>query len=259
MAVRSIVMIDEDKCDGCGLCVPACAEGALQIVDGKARLAGDNLCDGLGACLGECPQDAITVIEREAEDFDEGAVVKHLAQERGMHEPKEKLPCGCPGSALRSFEPAKSESQSATMQMRSELRQWPVQLMLVPPGAPFLKNADILLCADCVPFAVPDFHSKYLAGKSLLVACPKLDNLDFYREKLKDIMAQASPRSITVLKMEVPCCNGIAHAAMEAREAICPEIPFEVETISIRDGDATDPHQNSNRNDISGEKLPTLE
>jgi NAD-dependent dihydropyrimidine dehydrogenase PreA subunit len=232
MPTRKVVKIDEELCDGCGLCVPSCAEGALQIIDGKARLVGDKLCDGLGACLGECPQDAITIEEREAEAFDEVAVQKHLSKQA---EPD--LPCGCPGSALRTIACEEEPASVQTGPIKSELSHWPVQLMLVPAGAPFLKDADLLIAADCVPFKVPDFHSRYLKGKALLVGCPKLDNLDFYRQKLKEIFAVAQPRSITVLRMEVPCCGGIVHAALEARDQSAPGLPVTVHTIGIRDGD----------------------
>jgi NAD-dependent dihydropyrimidine dehydrogenase PreA subunit len=231
MPKRNIVKIDEELCDGCGLCVPSCAEGALQIIDGKARLVGDNLCDGLGACLGECPQGAITIEEREAEEFDEVAVHEHLKKQE---EPE--LPCGCPGSAMRAIA-CEEEPSVQTGPVKSELTHWPVQLMLVPAGAPFLKNADILIAADCVPFKVPDFHSKYLKGKALLVGCPKLDNLDFYRQKFKEIFAVARPSSITVLRMEVPCCGGIVHAVLEARDHSAPGLPVTVHTIGIREGD----------------------
>jgi NAD-dependent dihydropyrimidine dehydrogenase PreA subunit len=234
MPKRNIVRIDEDLCDGCGLCVPSCAEGALQIIDGKARLAGDNLCDGLGACLGECPQGAITIEEREADAFDEVAVQKHLT-----NHPEPEFPCGCPGSAMRTIA-CDEERAVHTGPVKSELTHWPVQLMLVPAGAPFLKNADILIAADCVPFKVPDFHSKYLKGKSLLVGCPKLDNLDFYRQKLKEIFAVAQPQSITVLRMEVPCCGGIVHAVHEARDQSAPGLPVRVHTIGIREGDVVE-------------------
>lgn len=232
MPTRKIVKIDEELCDGCGLCVPSCAEGALQIIDGKARLVGDNLCDGLGACLGECPQDAITIEDREAEEFDEAAVHAHLKKQE---EPD--LPCGCPGSAMRTIACEEEPAAVQSGPVKSELTHWPVQLMLIPPTAPFLKGADILIAADCVPFKVPDFHSRYLKGKALLVGCPKLDNLDIYRQKLKEIFAVARPRSVTVLRMEVPCCGGIVHAALEARDQSAPDLPVTVHTIGIRLGD----------------------
>ena len=171
MAIRKIVEIDEEKCDGCGLCVPACAEGAIQIINNKARVVSETYCDGLGACLGECPQKAISIVEREAPDFDEAAVRAHLAK---ANEKEPVLPHHfsssggvCPGSAMRQFERTATENNPLpTASQTSQLTHWPVQLMLVPPQAPFLRNADLLICADCVPFAVPDFHSRFLAGSA---------------------------------------------------------------------------------------------
>jgi len=252
---RKIVHIDEEKCNGCGECVPACAEGALKVIDGVARLVSEAYCDGLGACLGECPQDAITIEEREAEAFDEAAVEQHLA------EPEEEAagcPRGaaCPGAALRAFldaDNAPDERPCAESERTgcgkccgrdaedgdaptSKLRHWPVQLMLVPPGAPFLKGADIVVCADCVAFAVPDFHERYVAGHAVLVGCPKLDDLAHYRKKLKEIFAAARPAAVTVLRMEVPCCAGIADAALDACDEALPGQPVEVHTVGIRGG-----------------------
>ncbi len=236
MPVREIVVIDEERCDGCGLCVPACHEGALQIIDGKAKLVSETYCDGLGDCLGECPQGAITIEEREVAAYDEEAVVKRIEQikDEKQSAKKPQVHGGCPGSALRSLMPSESPSHKDSLpEMRSQLKHWPVQLMLVPPSAPFLKDSDILICADCVPFAVPDFHGKYLRGKSLLVGCPKLDDLQHYYEKLKAIFSQAKPASIAVLKMQVPCCSGIAQAAIQARNEARLEIPVAVYTIGI--------------------------
>ena len=235
MRSRLIVKIDEHKCDGCGQCVPACAEGALQIIDGKARLVSEIYCDGLGACLGECPQGAITIEQREAEAFDEAAVERHLGQQ-GKKAP---LPCGCPGSAMRTLKPQDTLAYEGGPRLPASLSHWPVQLMLVPPGAPFLRKADILVCADCVPFAVPDFHTKYLAGRAVLVGCPKLDDLAHYRKKLKATFEQANPRSITVLRMEVPCCGEMAQVAAEARNEAVPECPLEIQVIGIQDGRPT--------------------
>ncbi|MFH1754956.1 MAG: 4Fe-4S binding protein [Candidatus Latescibacterota bacterium] len=243
MSVRKIVMIDEEKCDGCGLCVPSCAEGAIQIIDGKAKLVSEMFCDGLGACLGECPQDAITIEERDADGFDAKAVEKHLAQMKSaaktpasLHEPVVKAAAhSCPGSAMRQFMPntagMKTSSQPAEPSL---LGHWPVQLMLIPPHAPFLKNSDMLICADCVPFTVPDFHQRYLSGRAVLVGCPKLDDLNHYYEKLKAIFAEATPRKITVLRMEVPCCGGISQVAAQARNEVAPGTAMEVHTIGIQ-------------------------
>jgi ferredoxin len=235
MGIRKVIKIDEEKCDGCGDCVSSCAEGAIAIINGKARLVSDTYCDGLGACLAECPQGAITIEERDAAPYDEAAVTVHLAKEKVMrHTSPAHPPSGCPGSAMRQFQAAPLPTSPSFATSTSQLTTWPVQLKLVSPGAPFLRGADILVCADCVPFAVPDFHARYLSGKVVLVGCPKLDDLQLYYEKLKEIFASNQPRSITVLKMEVPCCNGIAQAAFQARTESGASIPIEIITIGIR-------------------------
>ena len=244
--IRKIVTIDEDKCNGCGLCVPACAEGAIRIVNGKAVLAADNLCDGLGACLGECPQDAIRVIEREADAFDEEAVEQHL-QEVGrpaLHapaaapSPHHPAGGGCPGSRVVSFAAppaaaAATDNRDATPRP-GRLGQWPVQLHLVPVNAPYFRGADLLIAADCVPFAFAGFHEEMLAGKALVVGCPKLDDLRAYVAKLTEIFRSNDLKSITVVKMEVPCCTGIVMAAREALAAAGREIPFHEITVGIQ-------------------------
>ena len=231
--IRKIVQIDEEKCNGCGLCVPACAEGAIKIVDGKARLAADSLCDGLGACLGDCPQDAITIIERDAAAFDEAAV-EQLQKAKEAAEKLRELPRhgGCPGSRAMQFEAAPTDEPAVRPQ--STLAQWPVQLGLVPVSAPYFQNADLLITADCVPFAYAGYHHDFLAGKAVVVGCPKLDDVRFYREKLTDILRSSDIKSITVLRMEVPCCSGIVMAAREALAASGKEIPFREVTITIR-------------------------
>lgn len=241
--LRKIIKIDEDKCNGCGLCVSACAEGALQIVNGKAKLVSESYCDGLGACIGDCPENALIIEEREVNPFDEIAVEKHQAEQSAPQIPNQKhepLACGCPGSAMRTFQPSalhqlknKNEPQNFSKQS-SQLRHWPVQLMLVPPTAPFLKGADLLICADCVPFAFPNFHSEYLKDKAVLVGCPKLDNLEYYAAKLKEIFAFAKPSKVTVLRMEVPCCGGIAQAVVNAAQKVNPTLPVEIHTIGIQ-------------------------
>jgi NAD-dependent dihydropyrimidine dehydrogenase PreA subunit len=255
--MREIVKIDEDKCDGCGLCVPACAEGAIKIVDGKARLLADNLCDGLGACLGHCPQDAILIEKRPAEEFDEGAVEQHLKTQggtpsnghghghghgHGSHSgggcPSAKVMDftsggGCPSSRVMSSAPVKASVAEAGSR-QSQLRQWPVQLHLVPPTAPFLKGADVLLAADCVPFAYADFHKDFLKDKALLIACPKLDNTEPYLAKLTTMIQQSDIKSLTVLHMEVPCCTGLIHIARQAVEASGKEVRFESVRIGLQ-------------------------
>jgi len=242
--VRKVIRIDEEKCDGCGDCVTACQEGAIQIVDGTAKLVSETYCDGLGACIGDCPQGAITIEEREAAAYDETAVEQHLNQlkQRSTTQVTSNHHAGmggCPGSASRELKRAISiadllEPHTADAAAeKSELSHWPVQLMLVPPQAPYLRGCDLLICADCVPFALSNFHGQYLRGKRVLVGCPKLDDLDYYFEKLQRIFEVAQPNSITVLKMEVPCCHGIASAAMRARDEVAPQIPIEVHTIGI--------------------------
>ncbi len=241
MAVRKIIHIDEEKCDGCGLCADACHEGAIRIIDGKAKLVSESYCDGLGDCLGECPQGAITIEERNAADFDEEAVKRHLAG-RDDGPPVH----ACPGSAARQLRPTGGGASSGApsgdaggADAPSRLAHWPVQLMLVPPGAPFLKGADLVMAADCVPFALAGFHERYLGDRALVVGCPKLDDLGHYYEKLKQIFVEATPRSITVVRMEVPCCGGIAKAVAKAREETVPDTPLEVHTVGIR-GDIKD-------------------
>jgi len=232
MAKRKIVRIDEEKCNGCGLCIPNCAEGALQIVEGKARLVTDKFCDGLGACLGHCPQDAITVIEREAEEFDEKAVEHHLHHNKEAEKTKvEHLFAGCPSSRAMQFKPSKSPATTAT---GSELSQWPVQLKLVPVNAPYFQGADLLVVADCVPLAYANFHHDFLKGKAVVVGCPKLDDVQLYREKLTEIFKTNSIKSITIPFMEVPCCFGLVKAIEDALKASGKTIPLKKVKIGIR-------------------------
>jgi len=234
---RKIIHIDEEKCNGCGLCVPNCAEGAIQIIDGKAKLVKDEYCDGLAACLGHCPQDALHIIEREAAEFDEEAAMefvrslnekdKPLVSENQNQEKKIQRPAhfggGCPGSRMRllnqdrtATEPEAAGSGDISFSLKPQLQQWPVQLSLVPIKAPYFQNADLLITADCVPFAYPDYHPKLLKGKKVVVGCPKLDDLTSYIEKLTAIIQENELNSITVAFMEVPCCNGIVYAAEQA-------------------------------------------
>ncbi|HEY6873377.1 MAG TPA: 4Fe-4S binding protein [Geobacteraceae bacterium] len=241
--VRKIVQIDEEKCNGCGLCVPACAEGAIAIVDGKARLAADNLCDGLGACLGDCPRDAIRIIEREADQFDETAVDTHLGKTAPDSAPatsrnvahSRSAGGGCPGSRVMTLSPEKADAGVRTDEAKepSRLGQWPVQLHLVPVSAPYFQDADLLIAADCVPFAYAGFHRDLLAGKAVVIGCPKLDDNRFYLEKLTEIFRSSTIRSVTVVRMEVPCCGGIVMAAKQALAASGKEIPFREITVGI--------------------------
>jgi NAD-dependent dihydropyrimidine dehydrogenase PreA subunit len=290
--LREIIKIDEEKCNGCALCIPSCPEGALQIIDGKARLVSDLMCDGLGACIGECPEGAIEIEKREAEPYNEEKVIneivkfgentvvahlKHLLDhnemvyfetaveyltdqghlfsfdvENALDKVYEKSPggngCasgGCPGSRMIEFPIDMDKVDSAgkvnplpfAMQVpvKSELRQWPVQMHLINPGAPYFRNADVLLAADCVAFSVGDFHRKYLQGKSLTIACPKLDSgKEAYVEKLKAMIDESQIKSLQVLVMEVPCCSGLVHIAQLAREAAIRKIPIKKTVISIK-------------------------
>jgi len=230
--LRKVVRIDEEKCTGCGICVPACAEGALRIVDGKARLVSDKYCDGLGACLGECPEGAITIEEREAEDFDEIAVNHHLGEHSHA---EETLPCGCPSASVTRLERrAMEKGCPGSTRQESMLGNWPVQLTLVPPGAPFLHGADVVLAADCVPFAYTDFHRDFLRDHALLVACPKLDDFEAHLAKLTAILRQSTVKSITVVRMEVPCCSGLTHMAQEAIRSGGKRIPLGEVIIGIK-------------------------
>lgn len=246
--LRKIVQIDAEKCNGCGLCVPSCAEGAITIINGKAVLAADNLCDGLGACLGECPMDAIRVIEREADEFDEAAVDQHLktlgrpAAHDTPHHGQHAAPAphhhhghgGCPGSRAMTLTPAAQPKASEEAGARqSQLGQWPVQLHLVPTAAPYFQDADLLIAADCVPFAYADFHKDFLSGKALVIGCPKLDDNNFYLQKLTELFRVSAIRSITVVRMEVPCCGGIVMAARQALAASGKDIPLQEITVSI--------------------------
>jgi Pyruvate/2-oxoacid:ferredoxin oxidoreductase delta subunit len=234
---RKIIRIDEEKCTGCGLCVPSCAEGALQIIDGKARLVSDKYCDGLGACLGECPEDALFIEEREAEGFDENAVQQHLEEmKHSESKPEEEnLPCGCPSSMEISWQEEGVESGPKTApKVRSELRQWPVQLTLVNPDAEYFKETELLLAADCVPFAYANFHQDFLHGKALVVGCPKLDDYEFYLNKLTEIIKRGSLKKISVVNMEVPCCFGFINLAREAINQARKHIPLEQVVVSVK-------------------------
>ncbi len=234
--IREIVKIDEEKCNGCGLCVPACAEGAIRIIDGKAKLIADNLCDGLGACLGDCPQDAITIVQREAEAFDEEAVEHHLEQQGETQAPPAPQG-GCPSARLMSFdkkEAGADESPPVGEKRSSELQQWPIQMHLVPPTAPFFKDAHLVVAADCAPFAYADFHKDLLKGKALAIGCPKLDDGKAYLDKLAAILHHNDIRSITVVHMEVPCCTGLIMMAKEAIAASGKNVPLETVKVGIQ-------------------------
>jgi Fe-S-cluster-containing hydrogenase component 2 len=234
MVLRNIVKIDEKKCNGCGLCIPACAEGALQIIDGKARLVKDIYCDGLGACLGKCPQDAITIIQREAEQFDEKAAEEYIKTIRTAPAGHTRF-TGCPSTQTTQLKTEeKPSSINITEKRASRLSTWPVQLKLLPPNALFLKNADLLIAADCVPFAYADFHEDMLKNRTLAIGCPKLDDATLYRNKLAEIFRLSNIRSVTVVNMEVPCCFGLHRLVQEALELSGKKLPLRQETISIK-------------------------
>lgn len=266
--LRKIIEIDEEKCDGCALCIPGCPEGALQLIDGKAKLVSDIYCDGLGACLGHCPQGAITVIERDADDYDEHKVIDHIlkqgedvlhnhlehlkehgeeevllqakkyladldrsVQELDMFQPK---PSGCPGSRNMSFNPV-TESNDAEVNVPSALGHWPVQMHLISPMAPQYAGSDLVLAADCVAYSVGDFHQKFLKGKSLAIACPKLDqNQDIYFEKLKHLIDDAKINTLSVLIMEVPCCSGLLNLAQRAVQSAARKVPLKAVVVGVR-------------------------
>lgn len=226
--VRDIIKIDEEKCDGCGACAIKCAEGAIEIYKGKARLVSENYCDGLGACLGECPQGALTIEKRETEGFDEEAVKHHLEAEK----PQPILPCGCPSSTIQQFKRESSTAVSAKQE--SMLGHWPVQLALVAPTAPFLKGADLLLAAHCGPFAYGNFHRDFIKDHAVVCACPKLDDFQAHQQKLTEILRKSDVRSLTVVRMEVPCCGGLMFMAKEAVAASGKDIPLRAVVITAR-------------------------
>jgi len=228
---RNIIKIDESKCTGCGLCVTACHEGALQLIDGKARLISESYCDGLGDCLPECPTGAIVIEERETAEYDEVAVNLHMAKSKPQ--PETTIPCGCPGTRAKLIVKKKLEATPSfnSENLESQLGQWPCQLKLVPLNAPYLDNAHLLIAADCTAFAYPNIHQTFMRNKITLIACPKLDDVD-YSEKLTAILTQHEIKSVTVIKMEVPCCGGILQAVKKALVNSGKMIPWSVVTIS---------------------------
>lgn len=260
-ATRKLITVNEDLCNGCGNCVTGCAEGALAIVDGKARLVSEVFCDGLGACLGECPTGALVVVEVEAEDFNPEAVARHLTSQgrsvpdhmpdpvslrlglrpvQGDVAPKPHGG-GCPSRQVMSLAPRQSSCQQANVPTEqscgaSNLSHWPIQLRLVPPNAPFLKNARLLLTADCVPPSYPDFNATLLPGRVMLLGCPKFDDAQSYIDKLADILSENAIQDITVVQMEVPCCNGMTAIALRAAQAANVSVPIKTIVIT-RDGE----------------------
>jgi len=227
---RKIVKIHEEKCNGCGLCVNACHEGALELVDGKAVLLSDVYCDGLGDCLPKCPMDAIEIIERNAEEFDKELVIKRMHDRIQQQEP---LPCGCPSHAAKEIKinTAANTASEEKVELTSQLRQWPVQIKLVSPNAPYFDGAHILVAADCTAYAYANIHQDFMKGKITLIGCPKLDSVD-YSEKLTEILKNNDVKSITVLRMEVPCCTGIVNAVKTALLNSGKMIPWNYHVVS---------------------------
>jgi NAD-dependent dihydropyrimidine dehydrogenase PreA subunit len=237
--MRKIIEIDEELCNGCGECVTDCAEGSLQIIDGKAKLVSDNLCDGLGACLGSCPTGALKIIERQAEDFDEEAVEEYLANKKDGKAEAPK-PSGCPSAQIKTFAPqtpcqtANKPIQMAAGGGTSSLTHWPVQIRLVPPTAPFLQGADLLVAADCSAVSAPNFQLEYLQGKVVMMGCPKFDDAEMYVQRFAEIIANCNLNSITILIMEVPCCSSMNGIIQKAIERAGQSVPVEQITISTQ-------------------------
>ena len=238
--IRKIIQIDEEKCNGCGACAKACQEGAIGMVDGKAKLLRDDYCDGLGNCLPVCPVDAIRFIEREAAAYDEAAVKANQAKLGKIAGGQRKeqtpgtLPCGCPGSQSRQIKRIQPEGQCAggsEAPLANQLSQWPVQIQLVPVNAPYFEGANLLIAADCTAYAYGDFHNQFIRNRITLIGCPKLDSTD-YTEKLTAIIKENAIKSLTIVRMEVPCCGGIEHAAVTALKESGKFIPWQVVTIS---------------------------
>jgi ferredoxin len=229
MAIRNIINIDEDKCNGCGQCVVDCAEAALRVVNGKARLIKEIYCDGLGACLGSCPTGALTVVQRESAPFDETATEKHMEAARG----KKEAVHACPGARTIDFTSPEHEV-GAVSDASPELTNWPVQLKLVATNAPYFNGEDLLLAADCTAFAAANFHGRFIKGKKVLIACPKLDDAQYYLQKLTEIFRENAIKSISVVRMEVPCCGGLSYVVKQAITASGKDIPYNEVVIGIK-------------------------
>lgn len=238
-SARKIIEINEDLCNGCGECVPSCAEGALKIIDGKARLVSEIYCDGLGACLGGCPTGALKVVEREAAEFDEAAVHKYLKEKEEAEKRETAAPSrgGCPSGLMQMSGSTPCEQANTPVShagSTSALSHWPVQIRLVPPAAPFLKGANLLVAADCTPVAYPDFHGDFLKDKVIMIGCPKFDDAEVYIRKFADIFRTADIRSVTVLIMEVPCCSKLPVIVKRGMAVAGKDIPIEEIVISTR-------------------------
>ncbi len=239
--LRKIIEIDDELCDGCGQCVPSCAEGSLEIIDGKARVVADNLCDGLGACLGECPTGALSIVEREADEFDEEAVEEFLESKAKEATPPPEaglMPCGCPSTQIQSFAPATSCQQAnqpaAISGGDSALSHWPIQIRLVPAKAPFLKGADLLVLADCCGVSYSTLHNDFLKGKTVMMGCPKFDDVQSYIDKFAEVFNVAQIKSVTCMVMEVPCCSGLPIIVQRGMEKSDVKLPIQEVVISTR-------------------------
>ena len=229
--IRRIIQIDKEKCNGCGACAQACHEGAIAMVDGKAKLMRDDYCDGLGDCLPACPTGAITFVEREAAAYDEQAVMEN--KKKKMQKDGMTLPCGCPGSQSRQIKHAEETHEEAhCVAQESRLSQWPVQIKLVPVNAPYFDGAKLLIAADCTAYAYAAFHERFIRGHITLVGCPKLDSVD-YSEKLTEIIRENNIKSVTIVRMEVPCCGGLERAAITALKNSGKFIPWQVVTVTL--------------------------
>ena len=229
--IRRIIQIDKEKCNGCGACAQACHEGAIAMVDGKAKLMRDDYCDGLGDCLPACPTGAITFVEREAAAYDEQAVMEN--KKKKMQKEAMTLPCGCPGSQSRQIKHAEETHEDAhCAAQESRLSQWPVQIKLVPVNAPYFDGAKLLIAADCTAYAYAAFHERFIRGHITLVGCPKLDSVD-YSEKLTEIIRENNIKSVTIVRMEVPCCGGLERAAITALKNSGKFIPWQVVTVTL--------------------------
>lgn len=240
MPVRKIIEIDEEKCTGCGQCVPACAEGAIEIVGGKAKVVRDMYCDGLGACIGHCPEGALTITEREAEPFDEEAAMEYVRKKKAEKKKEKPLACGCPGSAMADFRPGRAFAPGReAADSESTLGHWPVKIRLMPVDAPVLDGADLVIAADCAAVAHPDFHRTYTPGSVVLIGCPKFDTDADYAGRFAELFTKANPRSVTVVRMEVPCCGGLPYAVRLGLAASGSGIPCR-EIVIGRQGETSD-------------------
>jgi NAD-dependent dihydropyrimidine dehydrogenase PreA subunit len=234
---RKIIKIDQELCDGCGQCVPSCAEGAIEVQDGKATVIAEKYCDGLGACLGECPKGALSIEERTADDFDAEAVEEHLADQRKEKAEVIPMACGCPSSQIRSLSPSEGANPPTAKDAgESALSHWPVQIRLVPASAPFLKGAHLLVTADCAAVASPDFHRSFLRGRSVLMGCPKFDDVKSYVEKFEEIFRTAGIQSVLVLDMEVPCCSALPRIVQRGMEQAGKHVPLHEVVLTAKGG-----------------------